>query len=73
LTFFQRLKASFQKELSELEQDEFLPAWDRLLGRQQSTLERMEVPFMFKTTDPDERRRQQQVINVLEGLMDGGS
>jgi hypothetical protein len=65
----QRLRASFQQELANFEKDEFLPAWDRLLGRQQATLERIGIPLMFETSEVETRRQQQQIINILEGLM----
>jgi hypothetical protein len=57
----------------ELEQEEFLLAWDKLLSRQQATLERMNIPLMFETSDPEERRKQQRIVNVLQALIDGDS
>ncbi|KAG8852875.1 hypothetical protein FRB91_005813 [Serendipita sp. 411] len=66
----ERLTLQFQKELSELERDEFLPAYDRLLSRQQATLQRMGIPWMFETDDETERNRQQQLMTVIEGLLE---
>jgi hypothetical protein len=64
----QRLQLEFQRELFDLEQDEFLPEWDRLLQQQQATLYRIGVPLMVETTEPEERNQQQQIVAVLERL-----
>ncbi|PVF96319.1 hypothetical protein CPB86DRAFT_684780, partial [Serendipita vermifera] len=63
----ERLRNSFQKEIADFEKDEFLPAWEILLGRQQATLERIGIPLMYETNDVEARRQQQQIMNVLEG------
>lgn len=65
----QRLQLAFQRELFDLEHDDFLPEWDRLLHRQQATLERIGVPLMSDTTEPEDRNQQQQIVAVLESLM----
>ncbi|CCA71236.1 hypothetical protein PIIN_05174 [Serendipita indica DSM 11827] len=66
----EKQKAQFEGELRTLEVDEFLPAWDRLRRRQQSTLQRMGIPYMHETEDEEEQKKQKRLISVLEGWLD---
>ncbi|KAF8204829.1 hypothetical protein BJ912DRAFT_939441 [Pholiota molesta] len=59
---------AFNKELFRFDHERVLPAWDGLVSRQQSELGQMTVPTMFVTTNVEDRKKQQQVISVLETI-----
>lgn len=62
------LQDAFKRELRKYDQERVQLAWDGLVTRQQARLEQLKVPNMFVTSDPKDRVRQSQIIQVLVGL-----
>ncbi|KIP09847.1 hypothetical protein PHLGIDRAFT_18495 [Phlebiopsis gigantea 11061_1 CR5-6] len=56
---------AFRRELQHFDKERVLPAWDGLVSRQQTALERLGVPTMFSTVVPVERQKQHKVMQVL--------
>ncbi|TFK29270.1 hypothetical protein FA15DRAFT_664191 [Coprinopsis marcescibilis] len=63
------LQDGYQRELRKFDQERVVPAWEGLVSRQQARLESLKVPNMFVTSDPKEREKQSQIIQVLTGLV----
>lgn len=51
----QNMKADFAKELEKFDREQVLSAWDDLITKQQSALEKLGVPTMFMTDSVTDR------------------
>lgn len=49
------MKADFAKELEKFDREQVLSAWDDLITKQQSALEKLGVPTMFMTDSVTDR------------------
>ncbi|KLO15705.1 hypothetical protein SCHPADRAFT_920183 [Schizopora paradoxa] len=65
------MRDAFVKQLDNFNNDRVFPAWDAMMHRQQSKLESLGVPTMYKTESGADRHRQQKIIQVLEGITSG--
>ncbi|KDQ20632.1 hypothetical protein BOTBODRAFT_169363 [Botryobasidium botryosum FD-172 SS1] len=61
----QVLRAEFATELHRFDSNRVLPAWDALVARQQSAMEKLHVPTIFETSQAAEREKQQKVVQVI--------
>ncbi|KAA1466046.1 hypothetical protein DENSPDRAFT_876203 [Dentipellis sp. KUC8613] len=65
------LSDSFRRELKKFDIERAIPAWDGLVGKQQTALEALGVPSMFPTSSKAEREKQQRVMQVVQGVVGG--
>ena len=50
------LTDAFKKEMDKFDRDRVIPAWDRLVSRQQMELAHSHVPTMFVTNQAEDRQ-----------------
>ncbi|KAF5333574.1 hypothetical protein D9611_002295 [Ephemerocybe angulata] len=67
------LQDAYQREIRKFDKERVLSAWDALAARQQAQLEALGVPNMFVTSEPKDKERQKQIIQVLVGLVGNDS
>ncbi|TFY60271.1 hypothetical protein EVG20_g7480 [Dentipellis fragilis] len=65
------LSDGFRRELKKFDAERAIPAWDGLIGKQQTVLEALGVPSMFPTSSRAEREKQQRVMQVVQGVVGG--
>jgi len=65
----QRIQVAHCSALEKHLTERVRPAWDGLVSKHQSEMERLGVPTMFVTQDRVDRERQQKVMSVLENIM----
>jgi len=61
----QVLRTEFDTELHRFDSNRVLPAWDALVARQQSAMEKIHVPTIFETNQVVDREKQQKVVQVI--------
>jgi hypothetical protein len=59
------MSLEFSRELEKYDKERVLVAWDALVEKQQNKLEQMGFPCMFVTSNPDERAKQQKIVNII--------
>lgn len=62
---YQILRTDFDTELKRFDSNRVLPAWDALVARQQSAMEKLHVPTVYETTQATEREKQQKIVQVI--------
>ncbi|KAL4075666.1 hypothetical protein J3A83DRAFT_4089001 [Scleroderma citrinum] len=63
------LNDAFRRDTQKFDVDRVLIAWDALMEKQQTALETLGVPTMFRTGSQENYEKQKKVMQVLEGLI----
>lgn len=68
------MRQRFEKELQAFDRERVIPAWDRLIAKQQAALEALGVPAMFVTDNGSDREvcctHQGEHFNLIYHLSD---
>lgn len=60
---------AFRRATQKFDTERMLLAWDALMEKQQTALEALGVPTMFRTSSKESYDKQKKVVQVLEGLI----